>query len=273
VGVEQRQFVTRSKCGSGPVLPRGGITLHAPKAGAYADALRAMSLGDEIFYGWSLGWPGVFDTVGGNPTLIEHGRVRYRSINDGSSFANGLHPRTAIAYNARNGKLFLVTVDGRQRRYSVGMSLGRLTRFLRRKLGATDALNLDGGGSTTMVVKGRVRGRPSDGSERYVSSALVILPGGDPGENFGVYPSPPAPAPTATPTPTSSPAPTGSLVPPTSGLGVPVAPASETSEDSSYELMVADPASIGGLSAYLERKGYELPGFLERSAREFRATK
>jgi hypothetical protein len=37
--------------------------------------------------------------------------------------------------------------------------------------------------------------------------------------------------------------------------------------------MVADPASIGGLSAYLERKGYELPGFLERSAREFRATK
>ena len=47
------------------------------------------------------------------------------------------HSQTAIAYNARNGKLFLVTVDGRQRGYSVGMSLGQLTRFLKRRLGAT----------------------------------------------------------------------------------------------------------------------------------------
>lgn len=271
VGVEQRHFVTRSKCGRGPLFPKGGMTLYAPRGGAHADELRAMSSGDEVFYGWSLGWPGVFDTIGGNPTLIEHRRVQHQSINDGSSFANGAHPRTAIAYNARSRKLFLVTVDGRQRRYSVGMSLGRLTRFLRKRLGATEALNLDGGGSTTMVVRGQVRGRPSDGSERAVSSALVILRGRDPGERFGGYPSPPPPTPTPTPTPTSTP--TLSPSPPTAALGVPVAPAGDTSQERSYELMVADPASIGGLSAYLERRGYELPGFLERSAREFRATR
>lgn len=256
VGVEQRHFVTKSKCGRGPVYPRGGLTLYAPRDGAYAGELRSMFGGDEIFFGWSLGWPGVFDSIGGNPTLIEHGRVQYKSINDGSSFASSRHPRTAIAYNARNGKLFLVTVDGRQPRYSVGMSLGQLTRFLRRRLGATAALNLDGGGSTTMVIRGKVKGRPSDGFQRHVSSALVILPGRDPGERFGGYPSPPASRPQ----------------PGSTGLEVPT-PSGEPPVESSYELMVEDPASIGGLSAYLERKGYELPAFLERSAREFRATR
>ncbi|MGH2700734.1 MAG: phosphodiester glycosidase family protein [Actinomycetota bacterium] len=256
VGVEQRHFVTKSKCGQGPVYPKGGITLYAPKGGVYADDLRSMFSGDEIFYGWSLGWPGVFDTVGGNPTLIERGRVQHQSINDGSSFASGKHPRTAIAYNARNGKLFLVTVDGRQRGYSVGMSLGQLTGFLKRRLGATGALNLDGGGSTTMVVRGRVRGRPSDGSERHVSSALVILPRRDPGEPVGRYSSPPV----------------SRLQPGSTGLELP-APSGEPPAESTYELMVEDPASIGGLSAYLERQDYELPGYLERAAKAFRATK
>ena len=265
VGVEQRHFVTRSKCGQGPVFPKGGMTLYAPKGGLYADELRAMSSGDEVLYGWSLGWPGVFDTIGGNPTLIEHGRVQHQSINDGSSFANGVHPRTAIAYNARAGKLFLVTVDGRQRRYSVGMSLGRLTRFLRKRLGATEALNLDGGGSTTMVVRGQVRGRPSDGTERAVSSALVILPGADPGERFGGYPSPPQPTPT--PTPTLSPS------PPTAAAG---GSGRSCERDIPRELLRAHgrrPGVDRGLSAHLQRRGYELPGFLERSAREFRATR
>ena len=256
VGVEQPHFVTRSKCGQGPVYPRGGIILFARRSSTYADALRSMSSGDEVLYGWSLGWPGVFDTVGGNPTLIERGRVQYKSISDGSSFAGSKHPRTAVAYNARSGKLFLVTVDGRQRRYSVGMSLWRLTRFLRRRLGATHALNLDGGGSTTMVVRGKVKGRPSDGSQRPVSSALVILPGRDPGERFGGYSSPPASRPQP-----GSPA-----------LELP-APSGEPPVESSYELMVEDPASVGGLSAYLDRQGHELPGYLERSAREFRATR
>jgi exopolysaccharide biosynthesis protein len=51
-----------------------------------------------------------------------------------------------------------------------------------RDLGAVDALNLDGGGSSTMVVQGEVVNRPSDGRERSISSAILILPGPDPGE-------------------------------------------------------------------------------------------
>jgi len=49
-------------------------------------------------------------------------------------------------------------------------------------LGAVNAMNLDGGGSTTMVVNGKVINRPSDGEERPVSSALLVLAGEDPGE-------------------------------------------------------------------------------------------
>jgi hypothetical protein len=207
-----------------------------------------MSVGSKVFFGWSLGWPDVFDTVGGNPTLIENGKVQKQSIYGSDSFVSGRHPRTAVAYNERTHKLFFVTVDGRQPKYSRGMSLAALTHFLRSRLGATDALNVDGGGSTTMVVKGRVKGRPSDGAERAVSSALVVLSGPDPGERRT----------TATIESGQSFAPL-----PRDAVGTAV---------SSYDEMVQDPASVGGLAAWLERQGHELPRFLERSAEDFRAT-
>ena len=70
-------------------------------------------------------------------------------------------------------KLLLVAVDGRQPGYSVGMTLEELAHFFL-KLGAVDAMNLDGGGSTTMVIGGEVVNSPSDGRERPVGSALLV---------------------------------------------------------------------------------------------------
>jgi exopolysaccharide biosynthesis protein len=68
-----------------------------------------------------------------------------------------------------------VVVDGRQPNHSVGMSLPELTD-LARSLGLVDALNLDGGGSSTMVVKGEVVNRPSDPTgPRPVSDAIVVI--------------------------------------------------------------------------------------------------
>jgi hypothetical protein len=90
----------------------------------------------------------------------------------------GRHPRTGIGTTA-DGRLLLVTVDGRRRRHSVGMTLIEFAREFER-LGATWALNLDGGGSSTMVVRGKVVNRPSDRSgERFVSSAILVLRGPD----------------------------------------------------------------------------------------------
>ena len=75
----------------------------------------------------------------------------------------------------------MVVVDGRQPRWSLGPSLNEFARIMR-DLGAVDALNLDGGGSTEMVVNGEIVNRPSDGRQRQLSNAILVLPGPDPGE-------------------------------------------------------------------------------------------
>lgn len=68
----------------------------------------------------------------------------------------------------------IVTVNGRQPGVSVGMTLEELAELMI-ELGAVDAMNLDGGGSTTMVIRDRVLNIPSDGTERPVSNAIVII--------------------------------------------------------------------------------------------------
>ncbi len=251
VGVERKHVVDKRRCNRPRIAPKGGITLYSPLRGVYAGALRSMKVGRKVSFGWSLGWPNVFDTVGGNPTLIEDRVVQKQSIYGGSPMVSGRHPRTAVAFNARSKRVSLVTVDGRQPRYSRGMTLARLTRFCRKRLGATDALNLDGGGSTTMVVKGKIRGRPSDGSERAVSSALVVLRGRDPGEPRLSRPYPSI----------------SGLLPEDSEA--PVTPSSVTP----YDEMVQDPASVGGLAAWLDHQGHDLPRFLEQAADDFRGSR
>ena len=94
------------------------------------------------------------------------------------------HPRTGVGVT-ESGQIFFVTVDGRQAD-SEGMTILQFAKLFK-KLGAKRALNLDGGGSTTMVVKGEIVNTPS-GSERSVASALLVLKGEDSGEP---EPSPP----------------------------------------------------------------------------------
>ena len=92
-----------------------------------------------------------------------------------AGFENELHPRTAIA-GLHSGKVLLVTVDGRQPGVSAGMSLFALADLLL-ELGAVEAINLDGGGSTTMVIRDQVVNRPSDQTgERPVSDAILVFP-------------------------------------------------------------------------------------------------
>lgn len=88
------------------------------------------------------------------------------------SFARARHPRTALAWN--NAYLYLVAVDGRSTA-SIGMTFAELAAFLINTLNADEALNLDGGGSTTLVVDGAVRNVPSDGSQRPVANAVLLV--------------------------------------------------------------------------------------------------
>jgi exopolysaccharide biosynthesis protein len=102
----------------------------------------------------------------------------------GPGFATGRHPRTAVGVARGGRRLLLVVVDGRQKGYSDGMTLRELAEVMR-AFGARDAINLDGGGSTTLVYadpdssgKLRVANRPSDPTgERPVGNALAIVRG------------------------------------------------------------------------------------------------
>jgi hypothetical protein len=111
--------------------------------------------------------PGV-SAVTGRYRLLRHGKVAvpHRRL----AFFHR-HPRT-IAGVDYFGRLMLVTIDGRQGR-SVGTTLLETARVAR-ALGMRDAVNLDGGGSTTMAVRGHLVNHPS-GAERAVSDALVWL--------------------------------------------------------------------------------------------------
>ena len=123
--------------------------------------------------------------VGAGPRLLRAGRVAVAARTEGfappqapafyGSFVAGRNPRTLAGVRA-DGKLLLVTVDGRRPGWSTGMTLSEAARLMR-SLGARDALNLDGGGSTTMTVRGEVVNRPSDPSgERRVSNGVFVLP-------------------------------------------------------------------------------------------------
>jgi hypothetical protein len=122
------------------------------------------------------------EAVGGHPMLVRGGQVLADVDSAGNAAFRGPNPRTAVGLAAEGRRLLLVTVDGRQPNHSVGISLRDLAELMR-QLGATDALNLDGGGSTTMVVTDsagalRVVNRPSDAAgPRAVGNALAVVRG------------------------------------------------------------------------------------------------
>ena len=177
-GFERQMIVDRVRCSDQRMKRLGGIVLATPTWGLLAPKLRSLLQGEPVMMRWSFGWPGALDVLPGNPTLLEGGdNVGYSCA---SPFC-GRNPRTGVGLDGE-GRVLLVTVDGRRPGYSVGMTLAEFARQFER-LGASWALNLDGGGSTTMWVEGRVINRPSDpAGERYVSSALLVLGGQDPGE-------------------------------------------------------------------------------------------
>lgn len=120
-----------------------------------------------------LDWTLYEQAIGGGPFLLRGGNtaIDWKSAGFKQSFAEQRHPRTAIGRTAV-GDLWLVTIDGRQS-MSIGATLPELARVMRR-LGCVDAINLDGGGSTTLGLFGSIMNRPSDGEERKIANGLVL---------------------------------------------------------------------------------------------------
>jgi exopolysaccharide biosynthesis protein len=119
-------------------------------------------------------WEKIAQAVGGGSWLVRDGKEYVDAKDEGfnTSFSLGRNPRTAVGI-AKDGKLIIVTVDGRQS-ISGGMSLPDLAKVMI-KLGCVTAANLDGGGSTTMANWAGVINSPSGGTQRAVSNGIAVF--------------------------------------------------------------------------------------------------
>jgi len=117
--------------------------------------------------------PNPVTAIGGGPILLRDGVAQpwpaRKSLTD---YLQPRHPRTAVGYNEHF--IYFIAVDGRQRELSAGISFVELTSLLK-QIGCTEALNLDGGGSTTFWLNGKVLNSPSDKRERHIANALIIV--------------------------------------------------------------------------------------------------
>jgi hypothetical protein len=175
----------------GGVVPPGGRTLQA--TGSQQTRLRDLApLGSRVRVSTSLIGPDgrALPTspstyvLNGGPQLVEAGRTHATPRADGMvhpgdpsfyyGWAHKRNPRTLAGVDA-SGRVLLVTVDGRSTA-SMGLSVAESAE-LADDLGMREAVNLDGGGSTTMVARGQVVNEPSDPTgERPVGDAVLVLP-------------------------------------------------------------------------------------------------
>lgn len=158
-----------------PAIPADGHVLLGRESGA--DAIAALEVGDTVQI--SVGPSADVDlAVSGSQRLVENGR---KGTADQVEAA-----RTAVGVNEDGTEIYIVTIDGRAAD-SRGQTVQELAQLML-DLGAHNAVNLDGGGSTTMLARPagtsdlQLMNRPSDGSERLVANALVFYSDAGTGE-------------------------------------------------------------------------------------------
>lgn len=160
-------------------IPPGGMVISAggPAAWFLKENLKAgdaLTVRFDIKSACGADWTQVEQAASGGPWLLKDGKefIDYVAQGFSASFSTTRHPRTALSLTS-DGKLLIVTVDGRQT-ISRGISLPDLAALMKR-LGAVSAINLDGGGSTTLSIRGAVANTPSEGIERPVANALLVF--------------------------------------------------------------------------------------------------
>lgn len=144
---------------------------------ARLDSIARVQRTFDVHASWLPSVGAIEQLVGGWPVIL---RDRVTMVDEAATReftaagnANVRHPRSVVGFDADTSHLYLIAVDGRSAA-SVGMTLVEAAEFLRAQ-GVAHALNLDGGGSTALILDGKVINTPSDrGGERTVANALLI---------------------------------------------------------------------------------------------------
>jgi hypothetical protein len=200
-GIGQRYVVDDKRCKrSGAVGEQPGTIVLATRhsrTNLSRPYIKNMVVGQTgITVKWAMrGWPGVTDVIGGDPMLLQKGTIVAPAHGQcHSKYLCGKNPRVGVGTDGST--VYYAVVDGRQSTWSVGVYLDDFAALFQ-KLGATSAMNLDGGGSTTMWVAAKsdychdstsvssgclvnhVQSSPGNTTERSVENSLQILPGPD----------------------------------------------------------------------------------------------
>ncbi len=157
--------------GEAAAIPQAGFVLSG--LDRRAESLLQVELGQQValLLDTKPSWPGLCHAVGGGPRLLAGGEIAipYYDERFRADVRASTRPRTAAGID-QQGRLILLVVDN----VNKGMTLGELARVMS-KLGVVEAMNLDGGGSSTLVIAGKHVNQPSDGVPRSVSNAIVII--------------------------------------------------------------------------------------------------
>jgi hypothetical protein len=186
-------------CQSAAVSDDGTTVLSVPISASQSAKSKITGLhqNDAVTVKWAMGWTGVTNSIGGRPMIVQNGRPVSITCSPGNPLCQA-NPRTAIAEDPK-GIILLVVADGRAPGWSSSISLTAFQDFLTKQLGAVSALNLDGGGSSTMwVARTGPWCAPTSTSttgclvnhanpqnhyiERPVENALTVFKGSDPDE-------------------------------------------------------------------------------------------
>lgn len=157
------------------LIPTDGMVLSG--IGSGKPYLAGLNMGDTVRLKFNLGpnWRDGVSAIGGGPRIMRNGKVYVENEGFEYNIVSARHPRTGIGIDSQ-GNLIVEVVDGRIENFSIGMSLTELANDLKNR-GAVDAMNFDGGGSSTIYFNGVVCNYPNNGgSERAISNALLFLP-------------------------------------------------------------------------------------------------
>ncbi len=160
-------------------IPKGGFVISVENGCKTFSAYADLVVGDavEIEVTAAEGWTDAVTVIGGGEILIKNGEICDDLL--GEAHAKTAKPRLAIGYTA-DGMLKLFALDGKSKNSdSTGMNLNSLAETMQ-ALGCVEALNLDGGGSVTVVLRGKdgvlsVGNVPSEGRARAVSNAIFFV--------------------------------------------------------------------------------------------------